>query len=79
MTLADPTADMEGVKLTIASQTAAAHTVTLTTGFLGSNASDVFTFVAAVGESITLLAGNSKWHHVSSSLAADESVAVPVA
>lgn len=78
-TLANPAVDQMGIVLTIVSTTAAAHTVTLTTGYLGTNASDVFTFAAAVGHSITLVAAKGVWAHVGTSLAADESAGVAVA
>jgi hypothetical protein len=78
-TLANPATDQMGIVLTIVSTTAAAHTVTLTTGYLGTNASDVFTFAAAVGHSITLVAAKGVWAHVGTSLAADESAGVAVA
>lgn len=79
MTLADPSGVPDGTELTISSATAAAHTVTLTTGFAGSNATDVFTFTAAVGTSIKLIAAKGKWIHVSTSLDASEAAAVAVA
>jgi len=78
-TLANPAYDQIGIVLTIVSTTAAAHTVTLTTGVLGTNASDVYTFAAAVGHSITLVAAKGVWAHVGTSLAADESAGVAVA
>jgi hypothetical protein len=79
MTLADPAADQMGIQLTIVSASAQAHTVTLTTGYLGTNASDVFTFAGALGHSITLVAAKGVWAHVGTSLAADESAGVAVA
>jgi len=61
MTLAPPTASDEGIRLTIVSRTAFAHTVTLTEGLGGKGASfDVMTF-AAVGDCIQLLADNLHW------------------
>lgn len=61
MTLAPPTADMEGMRMIIVARTAFAHTVTYTEGLGGKgSAFDVFTF-AAVGDSIELLADNLHW------------------
>lgn len=61
MTLADPAGVPDGTMLTIASTTAYAHTVTLTTGYLGSAASSVLTFVNTIGGSITLVAYKGLW------------------
>jgi len=62
MTLAGPSAAQDGVKLTIVSVTAAAHTVTYTAGFAGNTtSSDVATFGAAIGNSMTIQAINGTW------------------
>lgn len=64
MTLAAPSVNDNGVKLTIIATTAFAHTVTQTTpGFNnGSTASDVATFGGAVGDNIVLIAYNGIWY-----------------
>lgn len=64
LTLADPTATVDDYKtLTIVSVTAAAHTVTNTTGFnAGSTASDVATYSAAKGACMTLVAYQGVWY-----------------
>lgn len=79
MTLENPSKLSDGILLTIVSTTAAAHTVTLVTGVVGSSASDVFTFTAAVGAAIQLMSYKGLWAHISTGLAADESAAVAVA
>lgn len=64
LTLAAPVAgDDDGMRLTIVSETAFAHTVTQTTpGFNGgSTASDVATFGAAAGNALELVARNGTW------------------
>ena len=64
-TLAAPTATTDdGKVLHIISTTAAAHTVTATTiGFnAGDAASDVGTFGAAIGNSITIVAYQGEWY-----------------
>lgn len=63
MTLASPTgATPDGVEVTIFSTTAAAHTVTYTPGFNGdTTTSDVATFAATKGNSITLLSSRGLW------------------
>ena len=74
LTLAAPTAGVpakgghDGMRITIYSTTAAAHTVTQTTpGFNnGSTASDVGTFGAAIGNWITVEAYNGIWYVVGS-------------
>lgn len=74
LTLAAPTAGVpakgghDGMRMTIYSTTAAAHTVTQTTpGFNnGSTASDVGTFGAAIGNWITVEAYNGIWYVVGS-------------
>lgn len=66
MTLAGPTAAQDGLVLTILSATANAHTVTYTAGFYGdTTASDVATFAAKVGASMTIQAQGGKWGVVS--------------
>lgn len=74
ITLAAPTAGVpakgghDGLRMTIYSTTAAAHTVTQTTpGFNnGSTASDVGTFGAAIGNWIQVEAYNGIWYVVGS-------------
>lgn len=63
MTLASPTlATPDGTEVTIYSNTAAAHTVTYTPGINGdTTASDVLTFAATIGNSITLIAARGVW------------------
>jgi len=61
LTLAAPSKADNGILVTILSQTAAAHTVTYTTGFYGGATSDVATYAAAVGASMTLIAINGTW------------------
>lgn len=63
MTLASPAAGTpDGVEVTIFSKTAAAHTVTYTPGFNGdTETSDVATFAATIGNSITLLSAGGLW------------------
>lgn len=62
MTLASPTKDMDGCRLTVIANGKAAHTVTLTAGF-GANttASDVMTFHATQTTSFTCVACNGVW------------------
>lgn len=82
MTLANPSPLNDGVMLIIVAATAynPSHTVTLATGYLGSSASDVFTFTASsTGVSITLVSYKGVWAHVSTALIADESVGAAVA
>jgi hypothetical protein len=63
MTLTSPTgATPDGVEVTILSTTAAAHTITYTPGFHGdTESSDVATFAATTGNSITLLSMRGVW------------------
>lgn len=77
-TLADPPADLPGMFLHIVSVTAQAHTVTMTTGYGGTNATDIFTFSGAVGDSITLMSRNGVWSHVATGLTAAEGVSASV-
>jgi len=68
MTLAAPTADQNGMILTITSGTALAHTVTATGLFedgVTGGGKNVATFAAFVGATIVLMAYNLKWHTVS--------------
>jgi hypothetical protein len=66
MTLAAPTTAQDGLVLTILSATANAHTVTYTAGFYGdTTSSDVATFAAKVGASMTIQAQGGKWGVVS--------------
>lgn len=61
LTLADPPKDSQ-VTLTIYSQTAAAHTVTYTAGFYAdTTSSDVATFAAKNGASMTIQAKKGTW------------------
>ena len=62
MTLAGPSALADGTEVTILSTTAAAHTVTYTAGFYGdTDSSDVATFAAKAGASMTILAIKGTW------------------
>ncbi len=62
MTLADPSADMEGVEMQIFSTTAYAHTVTYTAGFhANTTSSDVATFAATYGNGMTIKVIDGKW------------------
>lgn len=62
MTLAAPTTAQDGLQVTILSNTANAHTVTYTAGFYGdTTSSDVATFAAKVGASMTIKAQAGKW------------------
>ena len=62
MTLAAPAADQDGLLLTILSASASAHTVTYTPGFYGdTTSSDVATFAAKVGASMTIVARGGTW------------------
>lgn len=66
MTLAAPTTAQDGLEVTILSATANAHTVTYTAGFYGdTTSSDVATFAAKVGASMTIKAQGGKWGVVS--------------
>jgi hypothetical protein len=61
LTLNDPAADQTNTVI-IKSLTAAAHTVTYATGFYGdTTSSDVATFAAKAGASMTIVARNGKW------------------
>lgn len=64
LTLGTPTTAQNGVRLTIVSTTAAAHTVTAQTiGFnAGDAASDVATFGAAIGNNFECIAYGGEWY-----------------
>jgi hypothetical protein len=63
MTLGDPPKSLDGVKMTIASATAQANTVTYTTGFNnGGTTTDVATFGGAVGDNMQIQAANGIWN-----------------
>lgn len=79
LTLADPATDQMGMVITIASTTAAAHTVTLTTGYLGTADESKFTFANVKGHSVTLVAAKGVWAQMMTSNAADETAGVAVA
>lgn len=67
MTLAAPAADQNGLKLTITSNTAQAHTVTATGLFQdGSTTTNVATFAANAGAGLTIQAVNGKWNVIAS-------------
>lgn len=77
MTLADPTGVPDGTMLIIASTTAAAHTITLSaTGLDGTADTQLLTFGAAKGYSITLMAYKGLWAEVNVGRLANDSVAV---
>ena len=62
MTLAAPSYADDGMELTVLSASAYAHTVTYTAGFYGdTTSSDVATFAAKVGPSITFIARKGVW------------------
>jgi hypothetical protein len=62
LTLKSPTGAPDGIEVTIYSNTTGAHTVTYTPGFHGdTTASDVGTFAATIGNSMTLLSSQGLW------------------
>lgn len=62
LTLAAPSRAQDGLVVTILSATAAAHTVTYTPGFYGDTTlSDVATFAAKAGASMTIVARGGTW------------------
>jgi hypothetical protein len=62
MTLAAPNAFNDGMEVTILSNTTGAHTVTYTAGFYNDTASsDVATFTAKQGSSMTIIASKGTW------------------
>lgn len=66
LTLAAPSAASDGVRLTIFSTTAAAHTVTYDAGFYAdTTSSDVATFAAKAGASMTIMAYKGAWGVIS--------------
>lgn len=80
MTLADPAGVPDGTFLTIVGTNAsAAHTVTLTTGYGGADTTDVFTFPATVGASVTLMAYKGLWAQIGVSMSAADAANVTVA
>lgn len=79
LTIADPSVGQDGIKISFISLTANAHTVTLTTGYGGSNATDVFTFSGAVGDSVSLISGGGVWRHLATGLVAADTVSATVA
>lgn len=79
VTVANPSAVASGLMLHIVSATAAGHTITLTTGYGGSNATDVFTMSGAIGDSVTLMSLNGTWSHVATGLVAADTVSATVA
>ena len=66
MTLAAPSAGEEGIRMLITTETAQAHTVTVTAGFNGAGSgADVATFGGAVGDCMEIIAINGKWNVIS--------------
>lgn len=62
ITLAAPSAAINGTIVRFFSTTAAAHTVTYTAGFhANTTSSDVATFAATAGQCLTIMAYNGKW------------------
>ena len=62
ITLSAPSAAQDGRRLTFRSNTAAAHTVTYAAGFYGDGAtSNIATFAAKIGSSITIEAQSGAW------------------
>lgn len=62
MTLAAPSTLADDVELEIVSDSAYAHTVTFTPGFYGdTTSSDVATFAAKAGASMTVVASGGRW------------------
>ena len=73
MTLTDPAADQHNI-VRIVSLTAAAHTVTYATGFYdNTTTSDVATWPATAGATLTITAANGKWRPVAT---ADDGVTI---
>lgn len=66
MTLAAPSAGEEGIRMLITTETAQAHTVTVTAGFNGAGSgADVATFGGAIGDCMEIIAINGKWNVIS--------------
>jgi hypothetical protein len=62
ITLSAPSKAQNGLTLTFRSATAAAHTVTYTAGYYGdATSSDIATFAAKVGASMTIEANAGTW------------------
>lgn len=62
LTLVGPSKGQNGLRVEIRSGTAAAHTVTYTAGFYGdTTSSDVATYAAKVGASMTIEANDGNW------------------
>jgi hypothetical protein len=62
MTLVGPSAAVDGIEVTIMSTTAAAHTVDYTAGFYAdTTASNLATFAAKAGASMTIIAYKGAW------------------
>ena len=62
ITLGAPSKAQDGLRVTFLSSTAAAHTVTYATGYYGdAGSSDIATFAAKVGASMTLEANAGTW------------------
>lgn len=78
MTIVSPTQDTNGSILTIAGSTAAAHTVTYTTGFGGvGGTADVMTFSATQAQSFQCIAINGVWNLLGPLATATASVSGP--
>jgi len=62
ITLSAPSKAQNGLRITFRSATAAAHTVTLAAGFYGdAGSSDIATFAAKIGASMTIEANAGTW------------------
>ncbi len=62
MVLGSPTGAPDGIEVTIYSNTTGAHTVTYTPGFHGdTGSSDIGTFAATIGNSMTLISSQGLW------------------
>ena len=61
MTLVAPTADQEGIEMTIISTTAQAHTVTLGSGYFNGATNTKGTFGGAIGDVIKLIVIGGYW------------------
>ena len=65
-TITGPPQSSDGLLVQFVSTTAAAHVITYTAGFSGNTtSSDIATFVATFGATITIMAQNGKWLAVS--------------
>jgi hypothetical protein len=66
LTLAAPTAAMDGYTISFIARTANANTVTYSAGFAGTaGSSDVATFGGAIGDTLTIKAINGTWAIIS--------------